>query len=500
MSGWHPRQLDGGLAPNPQDPGNPSQAFPPTRPPLNTAALYFGNGCDVRLRPHVINSLISENLALVDSVGMNYNPGLLTNQRTAVEYVVQKGIPKYVVLNGQLGPGVTTANFYTGWGLNPPVLGGYNNGMVLCVIPDTKNQGFVRIMVAGIDTWVPVLRDDHQELESGDWTAWHPYLIGYFNGAFYQLGLSHSQVPILARGAVGFWIRTDGNDETGDGSANTPESAFRTIAGCWNVVGGRYASSPTFTIVMMLGIPGVYDGAAISGFGGNVQLIGDNTPGPPGRSIGWRPNRSQYRIRCNQYIGNFQWTCIWSIGVPLTCFGVTFVAQPSDPAAAGIGFVLARGTTGGNLVTIDCDFETQISSTQGVCIDAAVGGSVMVGHSSTCNFIGNGQSIHSIWYAWDRAGITFSHAIEPEHGYVNVQNFNLLNAGVSTQKLSNVDIGGCWVTHTGCTGPRWWVHLNSTFNRWGWGPPGPYSPTQTAVLQDIPGSLAGTVSAGGQVF
>ena len=50
------------------------------------------------------------------------------------------------------------------------------------------------------------------------------------------------QVPLTATGAVDAWVRTDGNDATGDGTANSPDKAFRTIEGAWNAVGGRYAA------------------------------------------------------------------------------------------------------------------------------------------------------------------------------------------------------------------------------------------------------------------
>lgn len=320
MSGWHPEVADGGLPPNPSDATNPIQAFPPIRPPAGTAALYYGNGCDVRLRPAVLNTLISENLALVDSVGLNYNPGRLTNTRLAVEYVVQKGLPKWVALDG--GP-----SYYTGV-LDPPLLHGHNNGMVLCVVPKARNSGFVRVDVGA--GWVPVLRNDFRELQADDWPANVPQIIAYYNGAFYMLGLCQSQVPIVLKGVIGFWIRPDGNDATGDGTENTPGKAFRTIDGCWAAVGDRYAASPAAHLQMRLGIPGDYEAGYIGPYGATIWIIGD------------RNNPGAYRIR-----GKADDIGSWCLGFTgcnsVIVVGVELVITNAAPKPLGTqGLVAAR--------------------------------------------------------------------------------------------------------------------------------------------------------------
>ena len=70
MSGWHPLARDGGVPPNPATPTSPPQAFAPQTLPIDTDALYYSNGCDVALRPPVLNSIISEMLGVVDRVGL----------------------------------------------------------------------------------------------------------------------------------------------------------------------------------------------------------------------------------------------------------------------------------------------------------------------------------------------------------------------------------------------------------------------------------------------
>jgi len=92
MAGIFPFAQDGGLAPNPSQPNNPAQAFNPNPPPLDTVALYYGNGCDVRLRPAVVNSLISEIAATCQRAGLAYRASSLGNLQTAVAYMIQRGV------------------------------------------------------------------------------------------------------------------------------------------------------------------------------------------------------------------------------------------------------------------------------------------------------------------------------------------------------------------------------------------------------------------------
>lgn len=270
MAGIFPASTDGGLPPNPGNSTNPSHAYLPAKLPLDTTALYYGNGCDVRLRPEVLNSLISEVAAICDRVHLPYQSGLLTNLRSAVEYIVQRGIPCYAVGTG--GPFVYTA------AMSPPCLA-YNDGMVVIVLPAITNQGATSVNLDGVGL-VPVLRNDGQQLQSKDWLAHIPQPIAFYQGNFYQLGLVSSQVPLLA-GPLDVWVRTDGSDVTGDGSANTPAAAFMTIQHAWNVVAGRYAATPLTVINIRLGIPGTYAGASFSSYGGSLAIWGDPTGAAP---------------------------------------------------------------------------------------------------------------------------------------------------------------------------------------------------------------------------
>lgn len=264
MSGIFPNIDDGGLPPNPQDANNPRAAYPPITPPSNTAALYYGNGCDVRLRPEVINSLISEIEAIVDQASLPYNFTNRENAEHAIRYMIQRGLPRAYYAAG--GPN----NYYGA--LDPPATA-HNNFMTLTMIPAMNNIGPVTIDI-GLGA-AYLLRNDGTNLDRDDLKAGKPLIIAFYNGYWYVAGLVSGQVPIIVKGGIDCWIRPDGNDYTGDGTANTPGKAFRTINGCWNAVGSRYAATPLFSINMRLGIPGDYEACAIFNFGGNVSLTGD---------------------------------------------------------------------------------------------------------------------------------------------------------------------------------------------------------------------------------
>lgn len=458
MRGWFPHEQDGGIAPNPEDPSNPPSAFAPTIPPLMQPALYYSSDCNARLRPHVLNTLISENQSVVDSVGLAYNSNSLINLRTAIEYIKQKGIPSFTVLEAQ---GVPT-NYYRGE-LTPPLHGGYNNGMTLVVVPNQTNQGFVRIDLGG-GWWVPVLRNDHGELESEDWPANVPQIISYYNGAFFLLGIAKSQVPIVLKGAIAFWIRPDGDDITGDGSENTPERAFRTIDGAWEAVGARFSASPNSHIALRLGVPGEYDGGTVGPYGSSLSIIGD--PNDP----------ASYRVHAKDYGGHSQ--CIGATGV--TSFfleGVTCVMDFVTPTPYGNrGIAITRSAAHFNnidiLLGMDHPFSSMMLTVEtSSSLDEAA--AYIPDPSSTIRFVGNGNSCeYVIWFASqvsmnDHTPDFFT----PPVWYF--ENINIRSAGVLLSTFSSIsNATRIWV-QSGCTGRQFVVTDLSTFRGGGRGvPPG----------------------------
>lgn len=93
MSGWFPHSWDGGIPPVPETPNNPPQALQPGpyTQPIDTSALYYGLGCDVRIRAPVLNSIISELTAVLEGAGIPYQASRVNNLVTAISIIASRG-------------------------------------------------------------------------------------------------------------------------------------------------------------------------------------------------------------------------------------------------------------------------------------------------------------------------------------------------------------------------------------------------------------------------
>src|SRR5262245_66677931 len=93
MSGWFPHSWDGAIPPVPETPDNPPQALKPGpyTQPTDTSALYYGLGCDVKIRAPVLNSIISELTAVLESAGIAYQAGRLNNLALAISIIATRG-------------------------------------------------------------------------------------------------------------------------------------------------------------------------------------------------------------------------------------------------------------------------------------------------------------------------------------------------------------------------------------------------------------------------
>lgn len=91
-SGLFPHSWDGGIPPNPETPSNPPQALKPGAytQPTDTSALYYGLGCDTRIRAPVMNSIISEIVGVLEHAGIAYQAGRLNNLATAIAIIVAR--------------------------------------------------------------------------------------------------------------------------------------------------------------------------------------------------------------------------------------------------------------------------------------------------------------------------------------------------------------------------------------------------------------------------
>lgn len=235
---------------------------------------YSTSRCEPRFDPAAANAVLAELINLVNKGEVVYDCKLLDQLQLSVRYLIQRGLP----ISGTMeyGPNdyVLTLD---------PQLTRYNDHLTLIVVPRLDNQGSVRVNVNDRGL-VPILRNDKAQLKALDIREGVPTLISYWNGAFYHVGLVRSQVAQIG-GTIDGWIRPDGDDDTGDGTANTPEKAFRTIQGAWRAIGSRYAQSPGFNVHLRLGIPGDYEAALINNVATQIVITGDVN------------NRTAYRIK-----------------------------------------------------------------------------------------------------------------------------------------------------------------------------------------------------------
>lgn len=430
---------------------------------------YSTSRCKPRFDPAAANAELSELINLINKGEIAYNCASLNNLELAARYLIQRGLPRGGVMNG--GPNNYSMNL-------DPTLTRYNNFLTLTVMPAIRNvNGGTYLDIDG-HGFVPVLRNDSNQLEAGDFLANVPYIICYLNGAFYLCGLASSQVPIVVKGGINAWIRTDGNDITGDGTANTPDKAFKTIAGCWYATGSRFAATPSFSINMRLGIPGRYAGADIGPFGGRVSLTGDEDN--PGAyiitQVGGPPD---------------VWFNLWINGVSnFSLGGVTLVQEKSGlndfPA-------MLRVLTNSGCVMYNCNFDLLVDN------ESPNGGIIQVlsgSFTSACssfakpvsNIIVNGNG-HKIGIF---VAMSMSASLEGASGLIpGLSSFYRLNDVKFTgnimlmNALSAAHWGSCTdIISSNVTGVKYNVVENSTLNMGGRTSPG-----------DLPG-----VAAYGGVF
>ncbi|PWT91744.1 MAG: hypothetical protein C5B54_04705 [Acidobacteria bacterium] len=399
----------------------------------------------MRLRPHVVNSLISEIASTAEQAEVGYRQSRVRNLELSARYLIQRGIPRGAMF-------VEYNPWHFNVTLDPPHTR-YNNYCTLTCIPqfleaDTiQNRGYVRMNVNNLG-YVPLLRNDGYELRAGDLLPGKPFLCAFFNGAWYHLGLVASQVPLVMVGAIDFWIRTDGNDETGDGTANRPDKAFRTINGCWYAVGSRYAGSPSAHIAMRLGIPGNYEAGSIGPFGATVSLTGDIH------------NRAAYRIMDSEWthpggsgvsslrVGGVNLCILRGINIvntnPRPVPGMTGVLWPTSSSVMCDRIQLTNEASNGSVIMIHAQ-ASQIGNGD-TYLGTSLGESIVEGNGTTMAF-----------------GFRAAHAcqccvaaVEPGRPFTwHWRNCNFIGAGHAAIGNSSVQMQNTVTTVTNCSGPRY---------------------------------------------
>lgn len=231
---------------------------------------YSTTRCQPRFDPAAANATLSELINLINCAGLEYDCSKLTNLCDAVKALSGR----CAFLTG--GPGAYGAAFA------PPLDDGDDDSCCthVTITPNVENNGAATINL------IPVLRNDLQPFQAGDFRAGVPMDLIYCNGAFICPYMVRSQTPIEYKGQLDYWVRTDGSDATGDGSLNTPDKAFRTIAFAFQTAVARYTRSPDMILNIRLGIPGDYEGAHIYKFPGIIFIYGNNSA-PDG-----------YRVHC----------------------------------------------------------------------------------------------------------------------------------------------------------------------------------------------------------
>jgi hypothetical protein len=314
----------------------------------------------------------------------------------------------------------------------------------------------------------PILRNDGRPLEPGDLRGGMPYIIAFVNGAWYMCGLAASQVPIIVKGGIDVWIRPDGNDTTGDGTANTPGKAFRTINGAWYAVGSRYAATPLFAINMRLGIPGDYEAGAIANFGGNVSLTGDPY------------NYTAYRILSRQDPEHVYSLVVSNVNINLS--GINLVmrhnttnANANNPLRVGNSSV---GWSGHSQITL----EASSPSTRMILMES--GSFMITGNAIDLVFQGNGNSAaYGITMNLASSSYGCTPGFPKAHWHWSNINFTVASHDISDQAVYR--IGNIQYHVSGTTGRQYNVQANGVLDRGG---------------NAMPGNTPGTVGSQGQVW
>jgi len=370
-----------------------------------------GNGANIEI-PYAVDTSTVPNIINVDF-------GTLFDCPKAGDVVAVKKN------NTNTGP-ITLQITHLGVSLPPAKLVPVGGGGADAKIRDIK-KGDVNIFVYDGEKWwfVPVGLSD---------APWDDTTYGRCDGEWVP-------VPMVLKGAIDFWVRWDGNDVTGDGTANTPEKAFRTIEGCWTAVGFRYAGSPSAAINIRLGIPGDYEGANIGPFGSTVQIIGD-------------VNAAQsYRILTKTYgFTGDRVDMAWSVRIAginiCNLIGINMVMTYPGLSWNGTQCLRVPGST---CVPISCYFTLEASNSEGHVIVIEERGYMM---SINANVVeGNGNTITSGYFVGQ--GSQFPGCPAPNTATWYWSNIVFTAAGYCVADNSYIDHIQTNTVINNVVGPRW---------------------------------------------
>jgi hypothetical protein len=275
-------------------------------------------------------------------------------------------------------------------------------------------------------------------------------------------GVFSSQVPRIINDSIDGWIRTDGNDETGDGTANSADKAFRTINGAWDTISSRYSPSTRFAINLRLGIPGTYDAGFLGPYGGVIGLYGDVN------------NRQAYRIRGAPGQGGAQG---WALETnQVSSFQIAGVTLQMDTGGPFYGLIVSGGTC----AIMSSDIDNMIgSNNEAGFFGLFQGGKLFIFDVVRC--LGNGGSFSSLFTVIGNAAYAGSLVNRP--GQLQVSNANFSYAALQVENLSLFTPSYTSIQPSGTSGKQYLSAANSIIRMYG---------------QPVPGNQPGSTDFGGQ--
>jgi hypothetical protein len=159
-----------------------------------------------------------------------------------------------------------------------PAITSIVEGKFLAVKINNENTGGVTMNTNALPSY-PVLRNDAFPLEAGDIIK-NECILLEFHGTYYQCvsmvrSQSMQKIPGTVDQELILYVRLDGNDTTGDGSANTAAKAFRTITRALAFILGSISIAGR-NVTIQMGQPGTYDGFGVENLTqGQIIVRGD---------------------------------------------------------------------------------------------------------------------------------------------------------------------------------------------------------------------------------
>ena len=182
-----------------------------------------------------------------------------------------------------LAANTVTANY------TPPITGQVAGDLVLVKLNNT-NSGPVMITINALAPQ-PIYRNDGVALQALDLLKGECILIEYNTTYWQMLRLVRSQVYFKLNADLTLYVRTDGNDTTGDGSLNDAAHAFKTVQRAVNYIRDSYLIAGR-KVTIQLGMSGTYTGTVeVRDLPGSIVIRGDPA-NSPGYIIQASPNNS----------------------------------------------------------------------------------------------------------------------------------------------------------------------------------------------------------------